>query len=150
MVELLKQFATAREHHQQRAWEHGGPTLLKDHENARPSPRQGVVPRPTSSASTGRLEPVRFRSREPWPHTSLQRRGGDQEPAGRSGRVGTLDQSQEGDQGLVTGEGGMADQGAVALPYTRGTRTPVSSRWAPSSQAGRSASYPFWPRNCCL
>lgn len=70
MAELLKQFDTAREHRQQRAWEPGGPTLPKEHEDARPSPRREVVPCPMSSASTGRMEPVCFRSREPRHHTS--------------------------------------------------------------------------------
>ena len=86
MVELLKQFTTAREHHHQRAWEHA--RLPKEHENARPSPCQGVVPRPMSSASTGRLEPVRFRSREPQPQTSS--RSGVEEINSRRGGVAKL------------------------------------------------------------
>ena len=129
MVELLKQFATAREHLQQQARAHAA-------EGARecPSlspPRGSPSPDVISFYRQAGSSPLQVKGAAA--SHQLQQRRGDQEPAGRSGRVGTLDQSQEGDQGLVTGGGGMADQGAVALPYTTGTRTRVSSRWAPSS-----------------
>jgi hypothetical protein len=136
MVELLEQFSTSREHHQQRAWEHGGPTLLKDHKNARPSPCQWGSPSPNviSFYRQAGASPLQAEGAAALHQlTRVEWSGVDQEPAGRSGRIGTLDQSQEGDQGLITGGGGTVDQGAVTFSYTTGTRTPVSSRWVPST-----------------
>ena len=48
-------------------------------------PTEGVVPRPMSSASTGRMQPVCFRLREPRPHTSS--RSGVEEIKSRRGGV---------------------------------------------------------------